>query len=62
MGEEGNNVVEALAKALGIDSSENNQNDGASDQTGGNSTTGDNGTEATDGQKQESSQSPEGYP
>lgn len=53
MGEEGNNVVEALAKALGIDSSENNQNDGASDQTGGNSTTGDNGTEATDGQKQE---------
>ena len=48
MGEEGNNVVAALAEALGINNSENNQNEGTSDQTGGNPTTGENGTEAAD--------------
>ena len=54
MGEEGNSVVAALAEALGINNSENNQNEGTSDQAGGVSTTGEeNGTGATDGQKQE---------
>jgi len=53
MGEEQNSVVAALAEALGMNNSENNQNEGTSDQAGGNSTTGDNGTGTTDSQKQE---------
>lgn len=47
-GEDG--VVSAIAEALGINSDVNSQNEGTSDQTGGNdnTTTGENGTNATD--------------
>ena len=54
MGEDANNVVTALAEALGMNSSVNSQNEGTSDQAGGNSTTGDNNDSgATDGQASE---------
>lgn len=42
-----NSVVTAIAEALGINSDVNSQNEGTSDQTGGDTTTGENGTEAT---------------
>lgn len=55
MGEISSDAINVIAEALGINNSENNnQNEGTSDQTGGNSTTGDNnGTGAADDHKQE---------
>lgn len=52
MGEEGNNVVEALANALGINSSENMQNGETSDQAGGDPATGENDNDATSGKQE----------